>query len=204
MKSISLWTGLSIMLIVVNVALILLWMDSKRDYEAVISDYELSLENARNELMAANWYVCISNAAKHKTVNLNGSVTTSKLPSRSVKDFLHPNGTYILRFFNSSCLSCYEKGIKVVRDFINQNPDIPFVVATDFSDVNQLKNFIGKMHFKCEVIGVQDLILFEFEETDLPYVLHVNVDGQVSDCLAIKKNGHELLMCSLSLIKKYE
>lgn len=191
-----------VILLITNALILLIWNSSKDKFDTALRNVEQKLIVEQDKNIVNDSYACIPYLAIDQMVNLEKPVLTIEQSRIDFGEYIESEYTYVLRYFNSSCLSCFESGFKYIRDFFIDHPSLHLVIASDFSQLNLMKNFLSQTHFECDILGIEKLIDIDFEEACIPYMLRIDWSGKVLECFPIRKEKNELINCYLNSIEK--
>lgn len=190
---------LSVLLITLNLVLVFFRFDSNNKIKRQETKIQELNKSYKENLEILAWYSLVPYESIDNYIDKYAIVRNVDNNQSTIEQIYKQEGAWIYRYFNSTCLSCYEESFGIIRDFINEMEELPFVVLTNFNGINELRNFVSKSHFGCNVFDIDSLICFTPEQTEIPYVMHIDTNGRVSNCLVIQKDHPELLSQFLNI-----
>jgi len=155
---ISFWSGFGILLILLNLLLLYFKFDSDKQNSILQKKLERVKVDYIENIAIRSWYNLIPYEIYNQKLDLQKRVQSIDKEKISVGDVIGPKGIWVFRYFNTSCLTCYEESLEIIRDKVNENMAESVLILTDFQEINQLRNFKSKMHFECEVLSMDTLI----------------------------------------------
>jgi len=199
MKNISFWPALSVVLIGINLFLIFLRFDSNMKIDQNNIQFQELQKSHKYDLAILSWSSLVLYEAIGHVVDQSTIIRNIDNELMAFKDIYEQGGIWVFRYFNASCASCYEESVGIIREQINNLKNVPFVVMTDFSRVNEFRNFVTMTHFSCDIYTTDSLFKFTPEESDIPYLLHIDTNGVITNCFVILKDQPRSLIQFLDL-----
>ena len=125
------WPMLSVLLITLNLVLVFFRFDSNNKIKRQETKIQELNKSYKENLEILAWYSLVSYESIDNYIDKYAIVRNVDNNQSTIEQIYKQEGAWIYRYFNSTCLSCYEESFGIIRDFINEMEELPFVVLTN-------------------------------------------------------------------------